>query len=352
MKKVVLFVFLSIFGVSGFAQNVEVGGEVNIHLSTWQLPTGQRGVTEFDISTLFFDVDALLAHDNVFHLRFEGRDQSQNTSTGEGDRFSIGVREAYLDLLNVLPGFRALRLGLVPQPWQEAQYQIWNYRFLGKNGWGITEKWGYLNYSDFGLTYMSRLPRNWGEFAFTLTNGEGVQNPGEGHQKEAAVFIKFFAGQPFSLSFNYVHGQYDLYGQGVNKKERIQTLLAYEGMVWKWGLEAMLSQDPGNALRDLKMAEGVDVTDILDQNVTGQALSAFVVYNINEKSDVMTRFDYLNAATDLSGKTLKTFILAYGYQYSESLKFAVAGDYTQYDEGYGVGVRDASKLDLSVQVLF
>lgn len=352
MKKHIFCLFWIIVGPFALAQNVEVGGEVNLQFSAWQLPTGQRGVTEFEISTLFFDVDALLANDNVFHMRFENRDQSLLSATGEGDRFVIGVREAYLDLLNFLPGFRALRLGLVPQPWQEAQYQIWGYRFLGRTGWGITEKWGYLNYSDFGATYMSRLPSNWGEFAFTFTNGEGVQNPGEAHQKEAALFFKFFAGQPFSLSLNYVYGRYDLYGEDVNRKERAQALLAYEGETWKWGAEFLWSQDPGNALEDLRMAEGVDVTDVLDQVVSGQGASVFVVYNINEHSDFMTRIDYLNAATKLDGRTLQTLLMAYGYQYSESVKFALAGDYTKYDENYGVGVRDSSKLSLSVQVLF
>ena len=120
-------------------------------------------------------------------LQFEGSEE-KTTST---ERFDVKIREAYLDLVSVFPGMRALRVGLIPQVWQEAQYEEYSYRFLGRSAWGMTEKWNYMAPADLGLSYMTQMPWDLGEMAFTVANGEGAREKEDGPHKEASLFFRF-----------------------------------------------------------------------------------------------------------------------------------------------------------------
>ena len=350
MKKNVLSALFLIFvGVQAHGlSELEVSGEMDATGSVWNLPTGVRGESSFNIPTLFLDMNAPLKDDNLLVLRFEGSEEKDTSA----ERFDVKVREAYLDLVSVFQGMKALRVGLIPQVWQEARYESWDYRFLGRNAWDMTEKWRYQAPSDLGLSYMSQLPYDLGEAAFTLSNGEGGREKEAGPQKEAALFLRFVVLNPWNFSVNYARGSYDRYGENVAVKERFQGLMTYSQEKWQAGIEYLGTRDPADAVRDYKMAEGVDVTALSGQSVAGQAFSVFTNFSTGPKAEVMVRYDYLNAVVGESGKDLQTGIVALSYQVSEDIRSAISLDYTRYAEGFGPGIRDRSKLDLAAQVLF
>lgn len=351
MKKntwISLFLFF-VYSSAWALSDIEISGELDVAASVWNLPTGSRGNSAFGIPSLYLNMDVPLKDDNLLVLTVEG---SESVSFYT-ERFDLRVQKVYLDVVSLFEGMQGLRLGLIPQPWQEAQYEVWPYYFLGLDAFVITDKWRYQSYTDLGASFMSELPWNLGEWAFSLTNGEGPEIVEAGPHKEGALFARLTLWQPWVLSLNYVRGNYDKYGEDVGLKERAQVMLTYqEDDQLLVGLEAFISQDPADALRDLKMAEGVDVTELSGEAVRGQGASLFTVVSTGPKADVMLRYDYLKPVSDKEGKDLQTGIVALGYQVTEDIKAAVAVDYTSYGSEYASGLRDRSKLEFATQVLF
>jgi hypothetical protein len=351
MKKYIyLFLFCIFVGSSAQAlSEVEFGGELDVNLALWNLPTGQRGDSAFQVPTLFLDFNSPLKNDNLLVLRLEGSEEQTSTTT---ERFAVKVREGYLDLVSIFRGMRALRIGLIPQVWQEAQYESYSYRYLGREAWGITEKWNYLAPSDMGLSFMSEMPADLGEYAISFANGEGVREKEQGPHKEFSLFMRFVFGEPWGLNLNYVRGGYERYGEENGTKERIQALLSYQKENAGAGLELLFTQDPAEAFADYNMAEGVDVSALSGSAVRGQGASLFTTFKTGPLAEMMLRYDYLNAAAGETGKDLKTALISLSYQVDADIRMAVMTDYTWYGEEFAPGVRDQSKIALATQVLF
>lgn len=344
-----LFVGPQWVGLSSHAlSEVEVSGELNVSLAAWNLPTGKRGNSAFEVPTLFLDINSPLKQDNLLVLRVEGSEEK----TGTVDRFSLKMREAYLDLVSVFPGLRALRVGLIPQVWQEAQYEQTSDRYLGRTAWALTEKWNYLSPSDLGVSYMSQLPWNGGEYALGFANGQGTQEKENGPHKEFSLFMRFTGLGPWGLNLNYVRGSYENYDEENGLKERVQMLLTYQVENFQVGLEGLLTQDPADAFAVYHIGDGVDVTDLGGQVVRGFGASLFTAFKTGSRGELLLRYDYLNPAQGESGRDLKTALVAWSYEVSEDVRAAIMTDYTWYGENFAPGYRDQSKLALATQVLF
>lgn len=350
MKKIV-FALLFLAAAPALAlSDIEITGEVDAIAEVFYMPTAQQGDSEFRVPTLLLDLNIPLKDGNLLVVNFEGAERSSNS---EASRFEVQTREAYFDLVSIFDQMYALRGGLLPQPWQEAQYEDWSYRFLGETAQVITEKWRYLSYSDLGLSFMSELPNDWGEAAVSLMNGEGRDQKENGPHKEAALFVRLMKVSPWTISLNYVRGNYDLYGDAVGVKERIQGLVTYRSANWWAGVELLSTKDPADAVTALKMAEEVDVVDYAGQAVEGLGGSAFVTVNMGDRSEVMLRYDYLNAVVGADGKDLSTAMGAWAYRVTEDFRVAFAADYTKFgDKYFAFGGRERSKCEIAAQVLF
>lgn len=348
-KNIIYFGLILLVSFQSMAlTDIEITGELDVAASLWTLPTAQRGVSAFNVPSFFVKFNAPLKENNALIINFEGSEEKLNSS----ERFNVQVREAYFDLVSPFSEGNAMRCGLIPHPWQEAQYELWSYRFLGKDAWTITEKWKYLNYSDLGFSYVSEMPEDMGEWSLSFTNGEGVGEKETGPHKEASLFARFVLWSPLSFSFNYARGNYELYGEQVGLKERIQAMMAYEEADWTLGLEYLATQDPADGIRILKMAEEVDVLAQTGESVRGQGGSLFAIVSTGPKAEMMLRYDYLNTVVGESGKDLQTLMLSLGYQVSEDIKAAISTDYTRYGAEFASGFRDRSKIELAAQVLF
>jgi hypothetical protein len=350
MKKIV-FALIILMGHPVLAlSDIEITGEVDALAEIYYMPTAKQGDSEFRVPTLLLDLNIPLKDGNLLVVNFEGADRSSNA---EASRFEVQTREAYFDLVSVFDEMYALRGGLLPQPWQEAQYQEWGYRFLGETAWVITEKWRYLSYSDLGLSFMGELPNDWGEGAISIMNGEGRDAAEIGLHKEIGFFARLMKATPWAISLNYIRGNYDLYGEDVGVKERIQGQVTYRGDKWWAGLEVLSTKDPADAVTALKMAEEVDVVDYAGQAVDGLGGSAFVTVSTGDRSEAMVRFDYLNAVVGADGKDLATGMAAWAYRLTDDFRVAVAADYTKFGEKYfAFGGRERSKCEIAAQVLF
>lgn len=328
---------------------IEISGEMDVTASVWTLPTGERGNSAFGIPSLFLDLSVPLKQDDLLFVSLEGAEQTDKLT----DRFEVGVREAYVDLVSPFQAIRALRFGLIPQTWIEAQYEDYGYRYLGRTAWVMVEKWNYQSFSDLGMAYMSQLPHDFGEWAVTLSNGEGGRHAENGSHKEMSLFVRLFKWSPWGLSLNYVRGNYDVYGEDVGVKERIQAQVSYGSEDnWRVALEYLGTTDPADAISDFEMAEGVDVTALAGKAVRGQGGSLYAVFKTGPDAELMVRYDYLNPAVGEDDKSLQTALLALSYKVTEDIRAAVAVDHTTYGEEFAPGVRDRSKFELAAQVVF
>lgn len=351
MKKNILLTLFSVFVVSPAwaLSEIEITGELDAAMSVWSLPTGERGNSSFSLPTLFLDMNIPLKESNLLTVTLEGSEEK----TSSTERFDVKVREAYMDVVSIFEGLHAARFGLIPDVWQEAHYEVWDYRFLGQNAWSLTEKWKYQNVSDLGFSFMSELPADLGEWAFTVSNGEGAQAKESGPHKEAGLFARLHGSSPWVLSLNYVRGNYDKYGSDVGVKERIQGMLTYESeKSFLVGLEVLGAKDPADALQDLVMVEGINVSALSGESVTGEGGSFFTVINTGETSEIVLRYDYMNAAKGQDGKDLQTVVAGWGFQVSEDIKAAFLADHTRYGGNFATGARDRSKFAFAAQVLF
>ena len=351
MKKIIILIFiLNLFSIHSHAlTDVEVSGEIDFSASAWNLPTGERGNSAYTVPTMFLNIEAPLQNDNLFFLRMDGSEE-KTTAT---DRFALAVREAYLDVVSPFQTGKSLRLGLMPDPWIEAVYEAWPYRFLGETGWAITEKWKYMNFSDAGFTYRSAIPDTQGEWAITLVNGEGASEKEEGPRKDGSVFVRFVPIQKWVVALNYLYGAYEKYDADFNKKERYQALVSYDsGTSWQFGLEYFKAQDPADAVRVNKMAEEVSVVDLTGQSIVAQGASFYTIVDTGPLAETFLRFDYLQPVEGLPGREIKTAMTGVGYRFAEDIKLALSVDYTEYGKDFAPAERDRSKLQAAAQVLF
>ena len=360
MKKYVTAALL-VLGVQGaFAQDsFQLSGELNSSLMIYNLPSGDRGNSKFKIQNFLINLDVPLEQGNGLVIKFEGsddRDTLVETSTGDQyqtlGKFEFGLREAYLDIVSPFSSMKVVRLGMIPQVWQEAHYQEQNYRFLGRTSWELTEKYNYLSYSDLGFTYMAEMPRLAGEWAISLYDGEGIQKSDRKAYKEVSLFFSFFKDEDYSLNLNLVYGNYDIYESAINSKERLLVSWVHgisDRLVA--GMEVMYARDPMEAFADFNIANTPNLDDYPAEKIDGYGGSLYAIYKVKDRSEVFLRYDYLNAAIK-ANKTVQTGVIGYGYDFSQDIKLAVAMDYTGYSSGYGKAVRDESKLTLATQVLF
>ncbi|UYL09790.1 hypothetical protein B9G69_004275 [Bdellovibrio sp. SKB1291214] len=358
MKKLILSSMLSIFvgGQAWALSDIEISGEADLNALVHLLPTGQAGETNFRVPSLLLNFSVPLKEGNLLYVSFEGAQKLKEATatTAASDSFSVNTREAYLELVSIFEGASSLRMGVIPDSWLESHYEDVNYRFLGETAWGITEKWKYQHYSDLGLEFMSEMPWDLGEWSLSVVNGEGRKQDNSRAQKEGSLFLRFTSMNPVVLSLQYIHGTYEAYGDDVGAKERIQASFLYkpEDSKTRIGIELLDTHDPADAITDYEMADSVDVSALAGQAVHGFGGSAYTIFGMGPKGELMLRYDYLDAAVGESDKTMQTGILSFAYQVTEDVKTALAVDHTWYAQDYGKGIRDASKVELAAQVLF
>lgn len=349
LQHALFFVVLGLTSSCWALTDISISGEASFAAQVYQLPTGQRGDSAFVVPSFILGIEAPLKHGNLLVASLEGAEK-RNTSNQEFDVYS---RTVYLDVVSIFEGTQALRLGLVPQTWLSAQYEDWSYRFLGETGKAMTEKYRYSSFSDLGVVYMSQFSGGWGEWAFSLSNGEGAEKAETGPHKDFGFFWRSITDTPWTFALSYVRGSYEGMDDNFSGKERIQGMVTYrKDDEWMMGLEVLDTHDPAEAVRDLKMADEVDVTNWLGQSIHGRGASLFTEVSTGPLAKVMARYDFLQPAEGLSNKAMSSAFVGLSYQVTEDIRSALVFDYSKYDDDYGLGVRDQSKLEFATQVLF
>jgi hypothetical protein len=130
-------------------------------------------------------------------------------------------------------------------------------------------------------------------------------------------------------------------------------LVTYRAERWWAGVEILSARDPADAVSALKIAEEVDVIDFAGKSVEGLGGSAFVTVGFGAKSELLLRYDYLQAIVGADGKEMMTALGSWAYRVTDDFRVAFAIDYTKFgDKYFAYGGRERSKCELAAQVLF
>jgi len=356
MKKLILILFagtltgILISGPSCWAlSELEVSGELDALGEIYLAPSSKSGQSAFSVPSFFLNFIAPLKDGNSLVATLEGTNRRDPTD----HRFQVETRYVYLDLVSPFQdSLHALRLGLIPQPWHEAQYADWEYRFLGPTEWVMTEKFKYLSASDLGASFRSELPHDAGDWALTVLNGEGTAADELSPHKEASVLLRWTLWDPVIVTLNYIRGSYNQYASDIALKERIQAQVTYHHEdQWLAGVEFLDAHDPADVINDLGMADEVDVTALLGQSVHGQGASVFTQISTGPKAQIMFRYDYLNPVLGQK-MDINTWMAALSYQLTGDIRLALAGDYSKYGSQFGYDRQEQSKVEIATQVVF
>jgi hypothetical protein len=329
--------------------DLNLEGELDVSTQLNFLPTSQQGNTAFSLQGLRLWSDVPLQDANAVEMLFEGAEKRD----ADSHRFDVQMKEAYLDLTSPFTGLRSMRYGLIPNSWQENQHERWDYDFLGDFGKAFTEKNGYISHSDLGVMYLSELADDKGEWSFAVTNGEGMESDEAGPRKDAQAFFEWRGWPSWALSLGYIYGAYDQYEASLGKKERILLQLTYEKAdVFIAGLEWMDAHDPADTFSALKMAQGVDLTHYLGRNIHGQGGDLFLRWHSGPKAETILRYEQLQVVVGDKDKAMKTAWAGLSYHFTDDILAMAVASYSWFPEGYGLGSRNQSALQLATKITF
>ncbi len=349
--KAILLSFFLLANSSAWAlSDLSLEGEMDIGTEFNLLPTSTQGNTAFRLQSLKLELGVPLKDTNSIQLQIEG---AEKRAVGGSNRFDLQMKEAYLEVVSPFQGLRSLKYGLIPNSWQENQRQNWDYRYVGVLGQSLTEKNGYVNYSDLGGIFFSGFAEDKGMWSIAITNGEGLANDEAGPRKDAELFAHRAGWSSMSVSLGYIYGAYDQYDGALGKKERILFQFIYQhedGFLA--GIEAMDAHDPADTFALLKMAQGVDLVQYSGTNVHGMGAAAFIRWNSGPKAQTLLRYEDLQVVVGNPEKRMKTIWGGASYQFTEDIGSMLAYNYSWFPEQYGLGSRDQSAIKFATQVNF
>ena len=352
MKNVRFFAFFTLLmsiATSAMALNeVAISGEVDVATTLHNLPTRDQGTLAFSIPSLLLDVEVPLKEGNAFFLQLESSENRDATSK----RFNTQLRQGYLSLTNFLSPQSEVRFGLVPDFWIEIEKEGWNYSFWGSNSYLPMIRYKYSSWSDLGVMYQTEFGDDWGLWAVSATNGEGLDSDEIGTGKQYQILLGITKAAPFYFVLNYVRGAYDLYDSSFNAKTRLITQFSYEADGGTLALEYFQTTDPANAITALGIAGGVDVAALAGTSVHGEGASLFGKLMVHPKWALFLRGDWLSPVKTGTKKNLQAIMPGLSFQLTSDILMALSYDSIQYGEQFSVSPRDLGRFVFATRAIF
>jgi hypothetical protein len=173
------------------APSVRVGGTIFLDYTTALDPKvtdadGNRvSQSAFNVGRAYLNVTGQLNH--VFAFRITP-DIVRETGTGSSSTGSLDVRLKYGYLQVNLDDWMArgtyARVGMIHTPWVDFEDGIYRYRFQGTT---FADREGFEPSADFGASFRTALPGDYGEVVAGVYNGEGYTRTDPNNQKALRV---------------------------------------------------------------------------------------------------------------------------------------------------------------------
>lgn len=321
-KSYIILLFIFFFSQSEAAlidnqSNFESDIEVGLVMNVISQPTSMRGATAFETPRVAAAFEFTQAEGNVFQFLLKGMD---NKNAG-AKKYQVEAEKASVVLKSYFPSQFWLELGLIANPWNEASEELWDFQFWGSSGNPALKRYKYLATSELGFNAHWNLGEKIGT-TLSVMNGEAAQKDETGPRKDVQLIVGY-EDETWQASLGYLKGDNDDDEPGINERERQLFRVAYIWAPVQITLELFKTKDSSRSIKDLGVAENLDVTALVNQSIEGQGGSLSLRWNYDENYTLRLRADQINPALKLDDVSVQSQIVAASYEPSAGTQFAV-----------------------------
>jgi hypothetical protein len=338
-----------------WADETTVGGEIFTH---WNLDLNDQTIVDskqvknynnFEVTRAWLDLQ------HVFSEKYSARITTNVYEMGEAGAGDMYVQYAYLQINKLLP-YTDFRFGLQGQAWVMMVDETWGMRWVDV---ASLERFGFLEFADFGATLEGTCPGDWGTLTLQVLNGTGRDDIELNKYKDIALYAKV------TPLFNYegweesaIFGQYyygfpnveDVPGVSVSdrtKKERLSAAgrLSYKDWFVAY-VDYFQTSDDDNIAGQPEGSDFPEEDKAKGATVFGKLALANSGANFLSDIYLFGKYQYVDLHTDHTAASIRLFaeegdakhILAgAAYELTEGFQFALTfrrttTDRIEYDE--------------------
>jgi hypothetical protein len=275
----------------------------------------------FNITRSYINIQGNVNHIVAFRITPDIVRESGLVSLGPGSSvsndslvFRIKYAFAQFNLDDWLPRGSWVRLGIQQTPLLDYEEGIYRYRFQGTT---FTEREGFYNSADGGVSFRLNFPSNYGEIHAGVYNGEGYARPEANNEKafDIRATVRPFAQAAPMLRGLRVTGYYvgDHYVQDAERTRAVGQV-TYESPHLNAGFDAIKAHDQ---------------TSVTKPDIEASGWSFWLTPRVGNGIEGLIRYDHLTPDTRFTSQTRPRTILGIAYWFRElgSVQSALLLDY-------------------------
>lgn len=279
----------------------------------------------FNVSRSYINITGSLSHIVAFRITPDVVRESGLVTAGPGgaianDSLVFRIKYAFMqfNLDDWLTKGSWVRLGIQQTPLLDYEEGIYRYRFQGTT---FTEREGFYNSADAGVSFHYNLPSDFGEVHAGLYNGDGYTKPDSNDQKAVEVRGTL---RPFARGARLLHGlrvtAFYVGDHYIRNDERMRAVgqATFESQYVNAGVDAIVAHDQPSAAK----------TDVRSSGWSFWATPRKPLAN-GASLELLLRYDHLNPDDRVAGQARPRTIggVAYWFPHQGSVSSAVLVDY-------------------------
>jgi hypothetical protein len=309
VKKTILFLLLIVLAVSFLAAETKMKMEI-WNRWTYKMVDGEVLENELAVERGYFRLEPKFG-DNI-----SGRFNLDFFSYDGGDGAGIKMKYAYLDFSNLIPIKNSkLTVGLMKTYF--AGIYEYEYTVIEKDP---SDKYKFVSSTDYGFGLSGYFPQGLGTYNLAVYNGEGYKKTGSGLNKDLnfAANLRFTPIVGVTLGGSYMKKTVkdseieDEAGEMIDNPDREEYDLMAGILKLAYGPVKIYSQ----YLMKTKSMPNLDGVDDINSSV----ISIMPEFKVNNKFDIVGRFDMYDRDTDQDDDAENTIIAGFNYHIMKDAK--------------------------------
>jgi hypothetical protein len=277
--------------------------------------------SSFNVSRSYINITGNISHVVAFRITPDVTRESGLVSLGPGSSvsndslvFRIKYAFAQINLDDWMPKGTWVRLGIQQTPLLDYEEGIYRYRFQGTT---FTEREGFYNSADAGVSFHTNFPSNYGEIHAGVYNGEGYAKPeaNDRHAFDVRATVRPFARSAPLLRGLRVTGFY-VADDYVKNAERTRAVgqVTFEHPYINAGFDAI---------------DAKDQTSITKPDVEAKGWSIWATPKTAIGWELLLRYDHLMPDTRFENQVRNRTIagVAYWFPHQGNVSSALLFDY-------------------------
>jgi hypothetical protein len=277
--------------------------------------------SSFNVTRSYINITGNISHILAFRVTPDVTRQSGLISLGSGSSitndslvFRIKYTFAQVNLDDWMTKGSWVRLGIQQTPLLDYEENIYRYRFQGTT---FTEREGFYNSADAGVSFHYNFPSNYGDVHGGFYNGEGYAKPEANDQKafEVRGTLRPFARNAPLLRGLRVTGFYigDNYIKNADRKRAVGQV-TYESTYFNGGFDAI---------------DAKDQTSITKPDIEAKGWSFWATPKSPTGWELLLRYDHMEPDTRFAAQVRKRTIagVAYWFPHQGNVSGALLLDY-------------------------